>query len=193
MVMRNRRYQEIEKGYSRLDSKAAMRRILTEDLDGRDGPGGPRADDRGVREILRDKKMLLDWYFLTERGRRMTVVTVTNRTPGSLVINKFFGTLGRFQSVTKDLTVEELEASRTALVAQEAAGNITWEVTKTATVADDKAEFLPVSLVALPVFANATRPDPTTLPVGSTIFNTDDGTTNISDGTNWLDPTGAIT
>ena len=54
MVMRNRRYQEIEKGYSRLDSKAAMQRILTEDLDGRDGAGGPRADDRGVREILRD-------------------------------------------------------------------------------------------------------------------------------------------
>ena len=44
-----------------------------------------------------------------------------------------------------------------------------------------------------PAYADATRPNPADVPVGFTIFNTDDNFINCSDGTNWRDPTGAIT
>jgi hypothetical protein len=42
-------------------------------------------------------------------------------------------------------------------------------------------------------FGNTERPDPTTVPAGSIIFNTDDSTLNVSDGTNWRDMAGTIT
>jgi hypothetical protein len=48
----------------------------------------------------------------------------------------------------------------------------------------------------LPIMANhtnATRPDPTTVPSGTIIFNTEDGTMNTSNGSVWLDPTGTPT
>jgi hypothetical protein len=43
------------------------------------------------------------------------------------------------------------------------------------------------------VYADANRPAATDNAVGTTIFNTDDDFNNITDGTNWRDPTGAIT
>jgi len=45
----------------------------------------------------------------------------------------------------------------------------------------------------LGVYADATRPAATSAAIGAFFFNTDDGFMNTSDGTNWLDPTGAIT
>lgn len=36
------------------------------------------------------------------------------------------------------------------------------------------------------------RPDPATVPVGFTVFNTTTSLLNVSDGTDYLDPTGAI-
>ena len=50
-----------------------------------------------------------------------------------------------------------------------------------------------VGLMNPPSFADATRPAAAVAGSGYTIWNTDDGTTNVSDGTNWLDPSGAIT
>ncbi len=41
-------------------------------------------------------------------------------------------------------------------------------------------------------FSNATRPDPTTVPSGTAIFNTDDLFQNISDGVHWYDTSGNI-
>ena len=45
----------------------------------------------------------------------------------------------------------------------------------------------------LAVFSNATRPDPTTQPIGTAIFNTDDKAPNYSDGTDWRTAVGVIT
>lgn len=42
-------------------------------------------------------------------------------------------------------------------------------------------------------YTNATRPGAGTVAVGYTFFNTDDNFLNTSDGTNWRDPTGAVT
>jgi hypothetical protein len=50
-----------------------------------------------------------------------------------------------------------------------------------------------VGIMNPPSFADATRPLPADVGSGYTIWNTDDGFTNVSDGTNWLDPNGAIT
>ncbi len=48
-------------------------------------------------------------------------------------------------------------------------------------------------LLSPPSFTDATRPAAAVAGTGYTIWNTDDNTTNVSDGTNWLDPDGAIT
>ncbi len=45
----------------------------------------------------------------------------------------------------------------------------------------------------LDVYSNTSRPAPSTMPAGYTFFNSDDNYINVSDGTNWRDPTGAIT
>lgn len=45
----------------------------------------------------------------------------------------------------------------------------------------------------LPTYTNAGRPAANTVPAGTVIFNSDDNYTNASDGTNWRDPTGAVT
>lgn len=52
---------------------------------------------------------------------------------------------------------------------------------------------LDTGLMSPPSFADATRPLPADVGSGYTIWNTDDMDTNVSDGTNWLDSTGAIT
>lgn len=46
---------------------------------------------------------------------------------------------------------------------------------------------------ALEVFSNATRPDPSAVPVGHEIWNSDDNAPNYSDGTAWRDAAGLIT
>jgi hypothetical protein len=52
---------------------------------------------------------------------------------------------------------------------------------------------LDTGLLSPPSFTNITRPAAADVGAGYSIWNTDDGTTNVSDGTNWLDPDGAIT
>ena len=47
------------------------------------------------------------------------------------------------------------------------------------------------AVLTAPSFADGTRPAATT--VGQVIFNTDDNTLNVADGTNWRDMSGAIT
>ncbi len=50
-----------------------------------------------------------------------------------------------------------------------------------------------VATVRVAVFTNATRPDPSTLPAGTVIFNSDDAAPNWSDGTAWRDSAGSPT
>lgn len=45
----------------------------------------------------------------------------------------------------------------------------------------------------LPSYTNANRPGANLVPAGTMIFNTNDNFPNVSDGTNWRDPAGAIT
>jgi len=45
----------------------------------------------------------------------------------------------------------------------------------------------------LPIHTDANRPLPTAVKAGTVIWNSDDSFTNVSDGTNWYDPTGVIT
>ena len=52
---------------------------------------------------------------------------------------------------------------------------------------------LDTGLLSPPSFTDGTRPTPSSVGAGYTIWNTDDGTTNVSDGTNWLDPDGNTT
>lgn len=44
-----------------------------------------------------------------------------------------------------------------------------------------------------PNHTNANRPDPSSVPVGFHIYNTEDNAPNYSDGTNWRDAAGTIT
>ncbi len=60
-----------------------------------------------------------------------------------------------------------------------------------ATIKDTEAEFF--KPVVLPAYTDGTRPTASTLTAGASIFNTSDNFANYSDGTNWRDPTGAIT
>ncbi len=51
----------------------------------------------------------------------------------------------------------------------------------------------PQSSAALEVFDNASRPGPTTVNIGTCIYNTDDSAPNYSDGTIWRDAAGVAT
>lgn len=50
-----------------------------------------------------------------------------------------------------------------------------------------------ISIIQLAVYTNSNRPDPSKIPHGSMIYNTDDNAPNFSDGTNWRDAAGTIT
>ena len=52
---------------------------------------------------------------------------------------------------------------------------------------------LDTGLLSPPSFTNATRPAAANVGSGYSIWNTDDGFTNVSNGINWLDPDGVIT
>lgn len=52
---------------------------------------------------------------------------------------------------------------------------------------------LDTGLLSPPSFTNATRPAAADVGSGYTIWNTDDDFTNVSNGTNWLDPDGVVT
>lgn len=52
---------------------------------------------------------------------------------------------------------------------------------------------LDTGLLSPPSFTDITRPAPADVGSGYTIWNTDDDFTNVSNGTNWLDPDGAVT
>ncbi len=71
-------------------------------------------------------------------------------------------------------------------------GYITVTFNNTTLTAADLLNFDRVTAIK-PVYTDATRPGPTTVSIGYTFFNTDDTFDNVSDGTNWRDPAGAIT
>lgn len=130
------------------------------------------------------------------------VLAVTNRTANSL----FIGEIAIPVSATVDVPVENVSRNRERsadLGALIASGSITVTLSGVA-LTEALARSLEAPSVAmaslatvaspqLPVWANATRPGPTTVPAGYAIFNTDDAAINICDGTDWRDEAGSVT
>ena len=70
----------------------------------------------------------------------MSTLTLTNRTASRLPIGSFVGVLEPNETRTVSVTSNELELTRPALVALEAASAIDWTTSPTATDADNEAE-----------------------------------------------------
>lgn len=68
------------------------------------------------------------------------ILTVTNRTLGSVVLNSELGSVGPRKTVHLDLTIDEIERSRVDLVRLASSGIITFSTTKTSNATDDAAE-----------------------------------------------------
>lgn len=49
-----------------------------------------------------------------------------------------------------------------------------------------------VSIIQLAIYSTVNRPDASTIPIGSMIFNTSTNIPNFSDGKNWRDAAGTI-
>lgn len=47
--------------------------------------------------------------------------------------------------------------------------------------------------IVVAVYTNVTRPAANTVPLGGSVWNTDDNCYNYSDGTNWRDASGTLT
>lgn len=70
----------------------------------------------------------------------MSTLTLTNRTASRLPIGSFVGVLDPNETRTVTLTSNELELTRPALVALQAASAIDWTTAPSATNADNEAE-----------------------------------------------------
>jgi hypothetical protein len=109
-------------------------------------------------------------------------VTVTNITASErLFLTGAYKELAPAAFVTFSRTADQLD-NDISLKKLRLAGKVTIAVVQEAGDGD-----------ILPTYSNATRPGPTLVPVGTEIFNSDDLFPNVSDGTNWRDPTGVIT
>jgi hypothetical protein len=130
------------------------------------------------------------------------VLSVTNLTANDLVVGETLINAGTAKDVpaVNVVGIRERAADLGDLIA---AGSVTATlagVTLTETVARSlEAPSVSVGSMdtlespQLPVFADATRPAPTAVAAGYAIFNTDDLTINISNGTAWYDPAGLVT
>lgn len=114
-------------------------------------------------------------------------VTFLNASLSPVYIGSLYISLGAGLSVTTRRTAADLDRDY-GLKVLVAAGTVTLTFAKEA--ADDVALGSQDSLVS---YSNATRPLPSTIPIFSAIWNTNDNATNWSDGTNWRDATGVIT
>jgi len=121
----------------------------------------------------------------------MPTLSVTNLTSSRLPVGKFVGILSPNELKTIDLTSNEIEMSKDQLVGLAAAGHISWDVTSTASEADNKAEAVmggaillsgsgtPEAVVTAPVGAAYLRTDGA---AGTTLYVKESGTSN----TGWV-------
>lgn len=107
-------------------------------------------------------------------------ITFTNATSDVLNIAAFYKTLAVSESVTVSMSNSgyDSEAGLKTLVE---VGSLTIDAV-VMEAGDTQGVF-----TALPVYSNATRPAFGDVPVGTTIWNTDDVGENYTDGTEWLD------
>ena len=114
------------------------------------------------------------------------LVTFTNAGSEDVFLSLLYKNLAPGASVTVSKSRSELDQEQ-PLKKLVQAGTIVLSFAEEA--GDDAA----VGTEPTPSFSNATRPAAAAWPVTSPIWNTDDDSLNWSDGTNWLDATGAIT
>ncbi len=117
-------------------------------------------------------------------------LTVTNLTANRLVITTAALAPGESKNIALRDYVNQVDRGE-ELAALVTNGSIS--VVKdglTLTAADlQSLDAVETSIVPVPVLADATRGDPTVVPVGTVILNTTDGTLNVNDGTDWIDVT----
>jgi hypothetical protein len=120
-------------------------------------------------------------------------VTFTNASGDDLFLSQLYRNLAAGESLTTSRTPLDIDGDQ-ALKALIEAGDITISAV---TEAGDTIYFARIAgsdaLVPLAVYDDAGRPDPTAVPAGTAIFNSDDGFPNYSDGTNWVDAAGVTT
>ena len=75
----------------------------------------------------------------------MPVLTITNNVQGVLNLGSVIGSVDAHSTKQLELTVAEIEASKDKLVSLQATGTISWEVSKTLSLDDDAAEFMPAA------------------------------------------------
>jgi hypothetical protein len=119
-------------------------------------------------------------------------VTFQNASADEIFVSALYTQLAAGASVTASRTPTQLDDQ--GLKALLEAGTLT----VTGTVLEDGdtvnvANLDPNLYMFLPVHTDGTRPLPTAVQPGTIIWNSGDGYTNVSDGTDWYDPTGAVT
>lgn len=114
------------------------------------------------------------------------LVTFTNAGAEEIFISLLYKSLAAGASVTVSKSRSELDQEQ-PLKALVQAGTVVLSFAEEA--GDDAA----LGTESFPPFTDLTRPAATAWPLYGAIWNTDDDALNWTDGTNWLDATGAIT
>lgn len=122
------------------------------------------------------------------------LMTMTNLTSNRLSLSNV--TLGPGETKTNIPATDWMHDSYRARELQELVDAGSLQVTLNVLL--DSNDLLSLSgaeniIMALPVHADADRPAVTAVPVGYCIFNTTDGTLNVSNGTNWINVTDGLT
>jgi len=118
-------------------------------------------------------------------------VTFTNASGADLYVSALYKNLAAGGTVTTSRTPAQMDDQ--GLKALIEAGSLTVAVALEAGDAVEVRNLDSDMYYWLPVHTDANRPLPTAVTAGTIIWNSDDGFTNVSDGTDWYDPTGAVT
>lgn len=114
-------------------------------------------------------------------------VTFTNATSDVLAVGAFYRSLTAGESVTVSMTASGYDAEAQLKVLVEA-GSLTIDA-----IAAEAGDSSALGAAIGPAYDDAGRPLATSVPTFSSIWNTDDGAPNFSDGTQWVDAAGIAT
>ena len=114
------------------------------------------------------------------------LITVTNISTDQVPINTIYKTLEVAEAITFSRTAAQIDAElQLKQLIVDGLVSVSFE--------DEATDIGVAPQAAIASYSNATRPSASDIPTYSMIFNTSDNQINISDGTNWRDPSGAIT
>jgi len=118
-------------------------------------------------------------------------VTFTNASADEIFVSALYAQLAAGASVTASRTPAQMDDQ--GLKALIEAGTLTVSVALETGDTVQIQNLDPDVYWYVPVHTDANRPLPTAVTPGTVIWNSDDGFSNYSDGTDWYDPTGATT